>query len=365
MQPHQQLEYDLAGWLDRLGDREPGRAGVHPSQVVACSSGTAALHLALETLTAGLDDEERRRSVVIVPDHTMVSVARAVVLAGMRPVFCDVLADGPHAGTPNQSDVGSLFLGLGTSKVRAVIAVATCGRPCDPLLFDNATRCGIPVIEDLAEAHGVVPDARSYAACWSFYRNKIVAGEEGGAVLFQNLDGRTYHEKGDADTARQLRCVGFTPAHDYTHLPRGHNYRLADLLAVPILRSLARFEANTAVRAHMAGLYDEALGDVAGLETLPARAANWVYDVRVRRMGAGLQARLVRSLQDAGVAARFGFKPLSGQPEFGGRPLCPVAARLSTQVVHLPLVGAAGIPGGNRVTETVETAVRVIRSVLA
>ena len=52
---------------------------------VGCSSGTAALHLALESLFLSPGSE------VILPDYTMVACARAVVLAGMKPVFGDCL----------------------------------------------------------------------------------------------------------------------------------------------------------------------------------------------------------------------------------------------------------------------------------
>ena len=70
MQPHERLELEFADW-----------AGV--KNVVACSSGTAALHLALEAL------ELPRGAKVLVPDFTMVACARAVTLAGLVPVFVD------------------------------------------------------------------------------------------------------------------------------------------------------------------------------------------------------------------------------------------------------------------------------------
>lgn len=54
-----------------------------PKGMVACSSGTAALHLALEAL------ELPRESDVIVPDFTMIACARSVSMAGLEPVFVD------------------------------------------------------------------------------------------------------------------------------------------------------------------------------------------------------------------------------------------------------------------------------------
>mgnify|MGYP000263818837 CR=1 FL=1 len=99
-------------------------------------------------------------------------------------------------------------------------------------------------MEDRAEAHGVdfgdyIPDA----ACWSFYRNKIVAGEEGGAIAFKNPR--------HASVAKSLRSLGFTTSHDFYHVPRGHNYRLANCLAQLVLSSLANVDANLAKRRQL------------------------------------------------------------------------------------------------------------------
>ena len=55
--------------------------------MVACSSGTAALHLALESLKLP------NGSYVAVPDYTMIACARAVTLAGLKPVFIDCTSD--------------------------------------------------------------------------------------------------------------------------------------------------------------------------------------------------------------------------------------------------------------------------------
>lgn len=72
MEPYQLLEREFAEWND-----------LDPAGMVACSSGTAALHLALEAFRLP------QGSKVIVPDYTMVAVPRAVTMAGLKPVFAD------------------------------------------------------------------------------------------------------------------------------------------------------------------------------------------------------------------------------------------------------------------------------------
>lgn len=72
MEAYESLEQEFAQWQ-----------GLDPRGMVACSSGTAALHLALEAL------QLPQGSQVIVPDYSMIACPRAVVLADLRPVFVD------------------------------------------------------------------------------------------------------------------------------------------------------------------------------------------------------------------------------------------------------------------------------------
>lgn len=283
--PYMQLEADWA----RAND-------LFPANMVACSSGTAALHLAFEAMKfpAGAG--------VVVPDYSMVACARAVVLAGLSPVLADVM---PNWLTLDPDALQDLIL-RDTDNLVAVLAVHTYGRQCHmDDLVSLCERDGLFLVEDLAEAHGVKPHPYSAAACWSFYKNKIVAGEEGGAVYFKDAAVARY--------ARSLRCLGFTEAHDYTHVPRGHNYRLADLLAKPILKSISTMPAAVRARRLAAERYDEVIpAEWRG----PARAAVWQYDVRVPGLGRKRMGEVVRGLQAEGIAARFGFLPLSLQDEF-------------------------------------------------
>lgn len=340
MEAYEQLEYDLANWSGT-------------QHVVACSSGTAALHLALETLQLPQGAE------VIVPDFTMVSCARAVVLAGMKPVFVDC--------TNNLlMDLDLVELCLEQSPRACVIMpVHVYGRRCDmDTIARLANRYEVYVVEDLAEAHGVKPHPASDAACWSFYKNKVVHGEEGGAVSFKSA----YRAK----LARSLRCVGFTENHDFSHVPRGHNYRMANCLASLVSTSLLEVKDNLAQRRVIEGWYDETCPEAM---LMPPRDVPWVYDVRVGGMTVKLQDVLVEALNLSGVAARHGFKRMTSQPEFasvkdaGGNTTKPASKSwlvveddqtyVSNEVVYLP------IQPGVTSKESVRKAFEVINRVLA
>lgn len=287
---------------------------LEPAGMVACSSGTAALHLAIECLRLPPLSE------VIVPDYTMIACPRAVTLAGCTPLLV-----GCNRHLLMES---ALVKAVEPVTARAIMAVHVYGRVCD---MDRVRHVREPyrwdgVVEDLAEAHGVPPHAATDAACWSFYRNKIVAGEEGGAVYFRDVS--------VAKLARSLRNVGFTDAHDYTHVPRGHNYRLSNTHAGLILCSLHEVEQCLRRRREVEATYNELCP--AGWR-LPPRQAPWVYDLRIPGLSAAKQTEIVHELQEWGVAARHGFKLIHTQGEYQH---CKVieGEDPSTEVVYLPLV---------------------------
>lgn len=220
--------------------------------------------------------------------------------------------------------------------IKAILVVHVYGRRVNmDAVHAIAERYGLLVVEDLAEAHGVKPHPKTHAACHSFYKNKIVAGEEGGAVWFR--------DPAHAKLARQLRSLGFTDAHDYRHVPRGHNYRMSDLHATWILdrtntniNGLSYYEMNARNRRDIESWYDEfCLKEW----RQPARDAVWVYDFRVPNLCESVQDEIVRELRVNGIEARHGFKPMHAQEEFkncrrvGGEN----AERASREVVYLPV----------------------------
>jgi len=324
---------------------------------VACSSGTAALHLALETLRVTEDwecsecngvgqyneplshcapKEEIPNWVgkyvtrvcgecqgsgvgpnVIIPDFAMIACARSVTLAGMIPTFVDV------------DNLGVMETQFDIAKhVSVLMAVHTYGRRC------GTNYPEVSVVEDLAEAHGIHPDPNSLAACWSFYKNKVIAGEEGGMVAFKT--------KEQAILARKLRNMGFDLGHSFWHLPRGMNYRLSNCHAELILKSLAKYKENVGKRMVIEGWYNEYCPKE---WQLPDREVAWVYDLNLPSE-VNLYIAVLR-LQERGVpGARTGFKPLSQQEEYrdpgfihrsSGPIMNPVADRISKTRMYLPI----------------------------
>src|SRR5215210_1599476 len=172
-----------SGWLTsgpRAAELERRMADfLEVEHVIALSSGTAALHLALVALGVGPGDE------VITSPITWPATANVVVHAGATPVFADVRDDDlnldPAAVEP-----------LVTERTKALLPVHLAGQPCAmDALWSIAERHGLAVVEDAAHAvesryRGRRLGGLSDAACFSLYATKNVAAGEGGLVATTN-----------------------------------------------------------------------------------------------------------------------------------------------------------------------------------
>lgn len=305
MQSFEKLEKEFGDWIGN-------------PNCVAVSSGTSALHLALEVMK--LDRPRDRRPNVVVPEFTMVACARAVTLAGLTPVFIDCGEDLNLNPTLLKENLWLNSCG--------VMAVHIYGRRCDMDSVHETTksRDGF-VIEDLAEAHGVLPHPDTDAACWSFYKNKIIHGEEGGMIAFKSSL--------NAERAKSLRSLGFTAEHDFRHYPRGINARMSNLHAKPILRSLRWVVENLKLRRDVADVYDT---HTPTEWKMPARDVDWVYDIRIPGLKELHQSMIIKECLALGIQARYGFKPMSFQAEYSSpNSTATKAYRLSREVIYLPV----------------------------
>lgn len=151
-----------------------------------------------------------------------------------------------------------------------------------------------------------------------------------------------------AEKARMLRSHGFTDAHDFQHEPRGMNYRLSNVHADLIRRSLGYLAENLADRENIERLYDDMLFEdsapndwqlhgASGWQ-MPRRDSVWVYDFRIPWMTHEQQQHIVAELNKRGLAARCGFYPLSRQKEYQHLGFqCPNSFRRSAEIIYLPV----------------------------
>jgi 8-amino-3,8-dideoxy-alpha-D-manno-octulosonate transaminase len=201
-----------------------------------CSSGTAALSIALAACGVGAGDE------VIVPPFTFVATIEAILQAGAIPVFAEI--DDTLCLDPD--DIPHHI----TKATRAVVPVHMCGamaridrikRVCD--------RHNLILIEDVAQSLGASFQGKALgtfgrAGCFSFDPVKTVTCGEGGAVIT--------NDAGIYQNAHQFADHG----HDHIGNDRGQenhpilgmNYRISELNAAVGLAQLRKLDQMLAVQ---------------------------------------------------------------------------------------------------------------------
>jgi dTDP-3-amino-3,4,6-trideoxy-alpha-D-glucose transaminase len=274
---------------------------------VGVASGTAALTLLLRAAGVGRGDE------VLVPAHTYIASALAVVHAGAVPVLCDV-----EPGT-GLLDARAAAAAVGP-RTAAIVAVHLYGQVCDmPALTRLADREGLALLEDAAQAHGATHGGRpagslGLGAGFSFYPSKnLGALGDGGAIC--TSDGTL------AARARRLRDLGQRSKGE--HVVLGYNERLDGLQAALLAVKLPHLAAGNAARARLAARYRDRLhGRVRLLEERPQTPCTYhLFPIRV----AGRDA-LAAHLRAAGIGTGLHYAlPLHRQPALAGRVIVPDA----------------------------------------
>jgi dTDP-4-amino-4,6-dideoxygalactose transaminase len=255
---------------------------------VSCSSGTAALTLALRVLGVEPGDE------VIVPEFTFISTAWAVSYLGATPVFVDCADD-------LNIDVSRIREKI-TSRTKAIVGVHVYGRRCDMAsIMQIAAEHDLRVVEDSAEAHGIRPVAE--VACFSLFANKIITSGEGGVCLTNDAE--------LAARLARLRGLGITNDHSYLHPELAYNFRMTNLQAAVALAQVERLDQILGLRRDIEKRYDDGLRTIPGVTLMPQRDVLWMYDLRVDDRDR-LRAFLARS----GIETRVFFKPMSRQPGY-------------------------------------------------
>ncbi|MGW1815037.1 DegT/DnrJ/EryC1/StrS family aminotransferase [Streptomyces sp. NPDC002125] len=226
--------------------------------VVAVSSGTAALHSALLATGIGLGDE------VIVPSMTFCATVQVIRAVGASPRFIDV-DPATLCVTPQ------LVMEAVTDDTAAVLPVLFGGRAVDlGRLREDLAERGIAVIEDAAHAFGSHCGPRHVGAddtaltCFSFGPVKNLTCGQGGAVIPRTPE--------EAAAVRRLRMLGVTQSQSERAETTGYQvegfglrYQLSSINAAIGLAQLGHFDTAVRSRRHLWRTYSEALDALEGV----------------------------------------------------------------------------------------------------
>jgi perosamine synthetase len=315
-----------------------------------CSSGTAALHIAVAAAGIGPGDE------VITSPITDMGTIIGILFQQAVPVFADL---GANTYNLDVADVERRI----TPKTRAIIAVHLLGNPCDlDALKALADRRKLVLIEDCAQAWGARYDERpigtiGHFACFSLQDSKHVTCGDGGVVASSDERfGPALPRFGDK---------GFDRVDRVDHGILATNYRMSEPQAAVAAAQMTRLEAIAAKRARLGNLLTEKIRHISGIQPHQVRPQDrcvyWHHMLRLRPEAFRCdRAGFIKALIAEGVVASASIMqgPLyqkavfQNHAFFGGRwPIkelglttmdytkqsCPEAEAIYRTGVHLPL----------------------------
>jgi dTDP-4-amino-4,6-dideoxygalactose transaminase len=259
---------------------------------IACSTGTAALVVALQALGVGRGDE------VIVPAYTFLATGTCVLLVNGVPVFAD---SEPKVQAIDLEQVKRLT----TSRTKAIIPVHVNGYPMDmDPLMEFARERGIAVIEDAAHAHGAEYRGRrtgtiGHINAFSFQMKKNLPLGEGGMI--------TTDDDELAARARQWRTFGKNVL--------GNNLRMCELHAAIGQVRLQDLDRQNAIRIHNARYLDKKLQGLCGITTqkpLPdTKCVYYNFILRYEPETLGVpRNRFIEALNAEGIVAGSLYYPV-------------------------------------------------------
>ncbi len=301
-------------------------------QCVGLNSCTAGLDMALRLLGVNHGHE------VIVPTMTFVSTGHCVVYNLATPIFADIDKDTLNI---DLDDVARKI----SPRTKAIIPVHYGGRPVD---MDRLKEVAghIPIIEDCAHASGARYKGNPVGGlgeigCFSFHAVKNLAMGEGGAITLNN--------EAMAQRAKRNRWLGIDKGTwDRTKLDRsywweyhvdeiGLKSHLNDILAAIGLVQLRKLEKANMRRRQIVSMYREGLKKLSQIKMPPEDGDDFISSWHLCEIKAENRNDLSIFLRDKGINTGVHYKPIHLYRCYGNRPSLPIAEKVFSQILKLPL----------------------------
>lgn len=329
---------------------------VQARYAVACSSGTAALHLA--ALALGLGE----KSTVIVPTLTFLATANAVRYVGAEVEFADV---DPRTGlmTAETFEAAKGRVTAAGRSVDAVFPVHLNGQ-CVDLEKIREIAADLRIVEDACHVLGGTYGNRPVGHCqfsdmavFSFHPVKAIAMGEGGVVTTNDaalqeklLRFRNHGMVRDRNSfevpEEALDAEGNANAWYYEMPEPGFNYRASDIHCALGLSQLTKLDTFLSARNARVARYDTLLSElspiVRPIDRVPGGQPAWhLYAVQIDFSAAGVTRNvLMKRLRDRGIGSQVHYLPVHLQPYYKrryGELSLPGATAYYNSALSLPL----------------------------
>ncbi|MGP9539032.1 DegT/DnrJ/EryC1/StrS family aminotransferase [Brachybacterium sp. AOP43-C2-M15] len=304
-------------------EEEFSAALVGGREVVAVNSGTSGQHLGMLALGLGPGDE------VIVPSFTFAATANTVAVSGGVPVFVDV---DPETFTVDPGAVEAAI----TERTVGIQPVHLYGHPAAmDQLVEIASRHGLWVFEDAAQAHGATWDGAQVGtfgdgAMFSLYPTKNMTSGEGGMVACAR-----------GEVARQVRLLRNQGMEaQYANEVAGFNNRMTDIHAAIGRVQLGKLPGWTGTRQENAAFFDAHLEGVV-TPVVAERASHVYHQYTIRIEGASAVERdgfasALREEHRVGCGVYYPT-PVHRLASFATDQELPVTEMLAREVLSLPV----------------------------
>ncbi len=311
----------------------------------ALTSGTAAMHLALQLEGVGRGDT------VFCSSLTFAATANPILYQGAEAVFIDA-----EPATWNMSPA-ALKRALEETEnesclPKAVIVVNLYGQSADmDPLIELCRNYDVSLIEDAAESLGATYRGRASGSfgkfgILSFNGNKIITTSGGGALVSDDLEA--------LDRARYIASQARAPARYYEHTEVGYNYRMSNILAGIGRGQLEVLEERIEARRAIFERYREAFPRVEGFTFMPeadnGRSTRWLTALVVDQNVCGVSRdQIIDALEKENIEARPVWKPMHLQPLHAG---CRYYEhQLGENVSNILFEQGLCLPSGSAMTE--------------
>ena len=288
---------------------------------VACSSGTAALHMASYALELGEGDA------VIVPSLTFLATANAARYSGAEVIFADV---NPQTALMEVQHLEAALKRADGLNVKAVYPVHMTGQCVDLEKIAEFSRAhDLKIVADASHAFGGQLHDTPVGACvyedmsvFSFHPVKTIAAGEGGAVV---TNSEQYAQRLKTFRSHGMEATPEQGPWCYKMEEPGYNYRITDIqsaLAVSQLKKLDRFVAR---RKEITDIYNALLKDISPHIKIPlqhdyCQPALHLYAPQFDFAAIGIdRASFMTALKERGVGTQVHYIPVHTQPYYQKR----------------------------------------------
>ena len=273
--------------------------------VLAVTSGTAAIHLALRVLGVGAGDD------VLASTFTFIGSVNAILYQGANPVFIDSDKESWNLSPK----LLNKYLLECEKKPKALIVTHLYGQCADiEKIADICKLHGVYLVEDAAESLGATYNSKHTGTfgdfgIYSFNGNKILTTSGGGMLISSNKEW--------IDKAKFYSTQAKEPFIHYEHFEYGYNYRMSNVLAAIGVAQMEVIEERVAQKRMIFEWYKEFLTNIDEITFMPelpnSRGNRWLTAILFEKTDYN---KIMKVLEDINVESRPLWKPMHMQPLF-------------------------------------------------